>query len=100
MFNLDQLRQQIDRYLAGDLSLSELEDWFSIESWNVHQWGSAQEIDRVFSLESLFSKYHFENLGESSLRLELAMPIGPFEASIPKARLFELEYGRAPYLSL
>jgi hypothetical protein len=98
MFSLDELRQKIDRYLDREISLSELEDWFSIESWNVHQWGSEEEIERVFSLESLFSKYHFEELGESGFRTELAKPIRPFVHRNYR-ELILLELGEPKYKS-
>ena len=102
MFSLDELRRKIGRCVAGALSVSDFEDWFSIESWNVHQWGSADEIDLVFSIEALFSRHHFESLEETELRMELAKSIRPFaqsarRVSAPLVEFVRLKPGRQPY---
>jgi hypothetical protein len=37
MFSEIKLREELARYLRGDVSQDDFEDWFSRESWNIHR---------------------------------------------------------------
>lgn len=78
MLNVKQLGAKVSDYLERRLDLEDLEDWFSVESWNVHKWGSPAVDRAVFDVEAVFSKYHFEGVSELELRHELAGTIAAF----------------------
>lgn len=78
MLSLKQLKKGISDYLNGRRDLDELEDWFSVESWNAHIWGSPALDRAVFDIEASFSKYQFEDASEEDLRQELAGTIAAF----------------------
>lgn len=68
----------MNRDLSQGIDLEEIEDYFSLESWNVRKWGSQADIDRVFEIEAVYSKALVEDLSDASLRKELANAIRPF----------------------
>ena len=46
-----EIRQQLARYLAKQITLDDFEDWFVAESWNVHRDENTAATDLVFEIE-------------------------------------------------
>jgi hypothetical protein len=78
MLNVDQLSKKIADLAADDISVSDFQSWFRRESRNVHLWGDELLKEAVFSVESIFSEYHFADLDDAGLKRELASTIDPF----------------------
>jgi hypothetical protein len=78
MLNADQLSNKVSAYVAGQISLYEFEEWFRDESEDVHLWGDQELNNFVFSVEALFSEYHFESLGEAGMRMKLQAEVRRF----------------------
>ena len=78
MLNVEQLSKQIADLVAGSISVSDFQRWFRWESRNVHLWGDISVKDAVFSVESVFSEYHFAGLDDDGLKQELDSAIRPF----------------------
>jgi len=76
MLSLDQISKKIDDLEHDRISLDEFEDWFSVESWNVHDHGDENLSDVVFSLESVFSRYYDGKVKREKLSQELANALG------------------------
>lgn len=66
-----QIRYQIARVLAKQLALKDFEDWFTQQSWNVHQSGDSHLQDLVGEIELRLAEYSSGHLAESDLLDEL-----------------------------
>ena len=84
MFSARELHSRVQACIEGRISRDEFEDWFSVESWNVHKWGSADLVDAVFAIEAAFSSRHFDRVAENQFRAELANAIRPFGEAAPR----------------
>lgn len=73
MLTIEQLSGAIRQYADID----EFEDWFSVESWNVCNWGDANQVAAVLAVESVLSRFHFADLPQNQLKDELASAIRP-----------------------
>jgi hypothetical protein len=78
MLNANQLADRIDKYQRGSLSLLAFEDWFSDQSWNIHQTNNQIDIDAVFAIDAVLARRHSDQLGEEALKRELEIAIRPF----------------------
>ena len=56
MANVAEIRKQLERLLAGQLSLDNFEDWFVQYSWNIHQHGDAHAQALAYAVESQLSQ--------------------------------------------
>ena len=79
MLSIRQISNRIDDLSAERESLFDFERWFRLSSRDVHLWGSDQLIDAVFSIEAVFSEYHFADMEEPVVKQELENAIRPFE---------------------
>jgi hypothetical protein len=78
MLSAAQLREQIQAYISGRISLGAFEDWFYECSDDVSENDAA---DLVAEIDSVLSARHFEKLGQRDLRIqlgELANAVRPF----------------------
>lgn len=65
-----EIRDQLARYLAGEISLQVFEEWFVSHSWDVNRTGNENAVELVYKIElrlAEFSKGHrteqeFQNL--------------------------------------
>lgn len=71
MMDLYELARQL-RACAGGLSIEDFEDWFDLNSWNVHQQNDQDLTDAVFRVEALHSAYADGRLSDDDFRKELA----------------------------
>ncbi|HCC57743.1 MAG TPA: hypothetical protein DEQ47_10865 [Solibacterales bacterium] len=80
MLNVRQLSEKIDELAADRVSVYDFERWFRTESKDFHQWADARLKDAVFSIEAALSEYHFAELEESKLKVELSAAVCPLVA--------------------
>ena len=71
------IRHHLIRYLAGDLSLNELQDWLVNAAWNMEATASPEAVQFAYSLELVLAEYSTGFLTPNELRsdlLEIAEP--------------------------
>ena len=51
------LKNKLSEYIAGEISLSEFEDWFVPTYWNVHQRNHKELINMVYDMELRLAEY-------------------------------------------
>jgi hypothetical protein len=66
-----EIREQIARYLAGQISLQDFEDWFVARSWNFHEAATPLMQEIVSQVELLLAEHSNSHLDEQSLRQKL-----------------------------
>ena len=67
--SLDQeVRAQLDRYLAGEQSIAEFQRWFLPASWNVHRSGNLAAEDLVGEVGLLLAEFEAGDRSEDDLR--------------------------------
>ncbi len=72
MVSSSQIREQVDKYLSGEISLEGFEDWFVQETWNVHRFGSHAAEVLTFAIEEALSEFSSDHISEQRLKEELA----------------------------
>jgi hypothetical protein len=77
MLSLAELSRAVDGYQNGDVRLGAFEDWFRDNSRGMFA-ESDEVIEACNAIESAFSRYYFEGIGEQDLRRDLAAAIRPF----------------------
>jgi hypothetical protein len=55
MLHSEEMADQLKRCADGRESIEDFEEWFALNSWNVHQQQDKDLIDAVFRVEYLFS---------------------------------------------
>lgn len=70
MLSLDQVREQLQSFLGGALSLDELEDWLAAASWNMHQHAPADVQKLVGAVELRLAEHSSGHLDEDALHEE------------------------------
>jgi hypothetical protein len=68
MPNAAQIRSRLAAWIDGGISLSEFEDWFVPETWNIHQANDAEADDLVDEIELSLSEYSGGFLSQSQLK--------------------------------
>jgi hypothetical protein len=79
------IRQHLTRYLAGDLSLNELQDWLVNATWNVEATASPEAVQFAYSLELVLAEFSSGFLTLDQLRsdlIEIAESANTSEAAI------------------
>jgi hypothetical protein len=79
MLSPAQISAQIEEVAAGRLLVEEFELWFRRASRNFHGYKDEQAKSAIFEVENVLSEYHCSSLDESSVAMELANAIRPFE---------------------
>jgi len=69
-----EIRTELAKYLASELTLRAFEDWFVPASWNVHQTGNAGDADLVYTIELHLSEFSRGHWTENELRA-LLLPL-------------------------
>jgi len=90
--NAQDFSNQLCMAADGQLSISEFEDWFELNSWNVHKLLDKQLVNAVFEAEEAFSAHSDYRMSSEDLRRsfsalagkltkkDLANAIRPFES--------------------
>jgi len=95
MLHSEELADQLNRCAGGLTSIEEFEEWFALNSWNVHQQDDKHLIDAVFRVEYLFSSLNDGHLETSEVLrqfAEVATGVGAFQqkAMSPPANGYRL----------
>jgi hypothetical protein len=72
MLSAREFAKQLLATADGRISVAEFEEWFELNSWNIHKQLDQGLIDAVFHVEELFSAYSDRRAEESGLRRALA----------------------------
>ena len=81
MASVHEISDQIAEFLAGRLSLDQLEDWSAEYSWNIHKRTDKGTQALAYLVRSILNAY-FDEVGEKELREELAIAIRPFQPEL------------------
>ena len=57
MISSSQIRSKLALVIAGRIPLDEFEDWFVLNTWNVHKTGSKAAEVLTFAIQELLSEY-------------------------------------------
>src|SRR5579864_5090324 len=68
MLTAQELAQHLLASAAGRIPIEEFEEWFDLNSWNIHKQRDQGLIDAVFHVEESFSSYADGRIDESALR--------------------------------
>lgn len=77
-----QIRSQIARYLHGDASLSEFDQWFAENTWNVRTSGNPLAVDLTYQIELLLGDASAEGWTEDQLKLQLHGFVEDYQAIV------------------
>jgi hypothetical protein len=72
MLRSNELADRLKRCGDGQLPLEDFEDWFALNSWNVHLQQNKNLTDAVFRVEYLFSSLNDGRLKVPEVRREFA----------------------------
>ena len=73
MLSESQIREQVDRLLAGELSLDDFQDWFAAQSWNMHKWADEHLRVLIGRLELVLAEDRDESEGTMFEHLRAAV---------------------------
>jgi hypothetical protein len=71
MVSYSQISEELARYLNGRIDLDSFEDWFVVNSWNIHMANDPSAESLVFAVEESLAEYSSGHLTESQLKIEL-----------------------------
>jgi hypothetical protein len=88
-----EIRDWLGRYLNGDISLHEFEDWFVPVSWRIEQTHNAKAIELAGEVELRLAEYTNDDVTEDELRSELQPLVSLYETEyIPPAQRTDTTY--------
>lgn len=67
-----EIREQLARYLAGEIPLQQLEEWLVRRSWDLHRIANERTHELVAELELLLAEFSNGDWTEEELRRMLA----------------------------
>jgi hypothetical protein len=76
MVSGSQIREQLARFLGGQIELEAFEAWFARNTRNIHQSGSVSAENMTFAIEESLSEYSSRHIDEQELSVELAAILG------------------------
>lgn len=65
------IREQLARYLAGEISLREFEDWFFPETWDVDQIDNLDLLNLVYGIKLRLAEFSHRDWTEAELQEHL-----------------------------
>lgn len=75
MLSLEELQQRFDAYKDARISRVQFHDWFEANSYDAYE--DARLMGVCVAIDTAFSEYLFENIGEDALKQELASIVYP-----------------------
>lgn len=75
MITTSQIRDKVNSYLRREISMSEFEDWLSMETWNMHADSTEEAVTLVFAVEICLAENGTENFDEEKVREALRKTI-------------------------
>lgn len=92
-YSLDfNIREQLARYLAKEISLREFEDWFFPETWDVDQLGDLALMNLVYGIKLRLAEFSHGDWTENELRSLLRPFIEKFDIDNPLTQI-KVQYG-------
>ncbi|HEV2464551.1 MAG TPA: hypothetical protein VGT04_12175 [Acidobacteriaceae bacterium] len=82
MINESQIRQQLGRYLRGNISLDVFEDWLVQRSWNMHKDSDEAAQKLASQIELRLAEHSSGHLDEEAMREEFRAFITKFTMQI------------------
>jgi hypothetical protein len=79
---VSEIRSKIADWIQGNLSLEEFEDWFSVHTWNVYQWGSEDAVALVYQVELRLSEHSCGHLPTSQMVAEFRRFVQDYRARL------------------
>jgi hypothetical protein len=79
MINVPEIRDQVLRYLSSQITLSELDDWLTERSWNMHLDSSLDAQRFAASVELWLAEYSKGHLSPEELQKALTDLVHVFE---------------------
>ncbi len=76
MFSLKELQRRFDAYKDDRISRVEFRDWFEANSYDAYEDVVLRPV--CVAIDTAFSEYLFDDIGEDALKQELANAIRPF----------------------
>ena len=67
----DEIRERLRRYLTGEIALQEFEDWFTANTWNIHQVGDPATMDLAYEIDLRLPEHTNGDGTEDDLKLVL-----------------------------
>jgi hypothetical protein len=67
MIELKELSNRLAECSAGEISIGDFEDWFVLNSWNIHQANNPELLDAVFRIEALLSEQLDNRIDDAAL---------------------------------
>lgn len=95
------IREQVAKYLAGQIPLSAFQDWFIPKAWNIDKGGDPLVADLVHGIELRLAEYSSEHWTEDELKRRLQpflthysirMAAGPHMDSSVEVKEFQVVY--------
>jgi len=77
MANVQEIADQVMRFLADEMPLEALEDWSAEYSWNLHQRAGEVVQDLAYQIRGILNA-HADDETDSIIRQELASAVSPF----------------------
>jgi hypothetical protein len=68
MLSTQSLREQLDRYAAGDVSAEALEHWLAAESWDMRRWVPIGLQRFIEAMQAMFIRHSDGEIDASELR--------------------------------
>ena len=92
-YSLDfNIREQLARYLAKEISLREFEDWFFPETWDVDQIGDLALMNLVYGIKLRLAEFSHGDWTENELRSLLRPFIEKFDLDNSPSQI-KVQYG-------
>ncbi|MBM4285635.1 MAG: hypothetical protein FJ128_10370 [Deltaproteobacteria bacterium] len=76
------IREQLARYLVGEISFQEFEDWFVPASWNVVQGKNVAAINIVYEIELWLAEFSDGFWSEAELKEKLFPLVNNYKIDI------------------
>jgi hypothetical protein len=77
-----EIRASLVRYLNGDISLAEFEDWFVPVAWSIERTGNRDAIELAAEIELRLAEFSNGHWTEPELRSKLASLSGVYETEL------------------
>ena len=100
MVSTQLVREQIDRYADGSLSVDALEEWLASESWDMRRWASAGLQRLIETIQSAFIDYSAGNMAEHDLNQFLLQRREQLHRSLEVTKALEAQRERVAILPL
>jgi hypothetical protein len=81
MITVDELLQKAHEYQRKRMSLEQFEDWFESASTDAYDVPELREL--CVAVDGALAGYHYDYIGETSFRQELAAALRPFACAAP-----------------